>query len=150
MFLRKYNSSDLNELFELFYDTVHSVNIKDYTPEQLDAWTNGTADMEAWNASFLEHTTIVAVHNNMITGFGDIDRTGYLDRLFVHKNFQRCKIASAICDALESSVHVPRIQTHASITARPFFENRGYRIVKEQTVERKGICLTNFLMEKYL
>ena len=40
------------------------------------------------------------------------------------------------------------IVTHVSITARPFFEKRGYRVVKEQQVERRGIRLTNFVMEK--
>ena len=40
------------------------------------------------------------------------------------------------------------VTTHASITARPFFEKRGYRVVKEQQVERHGVLLTNFVMEK--
>ena len=35
-----------------------------------------------------------------------------------------------------------------SITARPFFERRGYRVVREQQVERQGIMLTNFVMIK--
>ena len=38
--------------------------------------------------------------------------------------------------------------THASITAKPFFEKRGYKVVKEQKIERQGIFLTNFLMKK--
>lgn len=150
MYLRKYTPSDLSEMLELFYTTVHTVNAKDYTPEQLDAWTDSTSDPEAWNISFLSHTTLIAVERGKITGFGDIDSTGYLDRLYVHKNFQRCGIASAICDALESSVHARLFKTHASITARPFFEKRGYHTVKEQTVMRKGISLTNYVMEKYL
>jgi putative acetyltransferase len=40
------------------------------------------------------------------------------------------------------------IVTHASVTARPFFEKRGYKVVKEQQVERQGIFLTNFVMIK--
>ena len=40
------------------------------------------------------------------------------------------------------------ILVHASITARPFFEKRGYRVIKEQKVERQGVLLTNFVMEK--
>ena len=40
------------------------------------------------------------------------------------------------------------VVTHASITARPFFEKRGYRVVKEQQVERNGVFLTNFVMVK--
>ena len=36
----------------------------------------------------------------------------------------------------------------ASITAKPFFERRGYKAVKEQQVERKGVLLTNYVMIK--
>ena len=56
-------------------------------------------------------------------------------------------IASKLCDQLERSVKGP-VVTHASITARPFFEKRGYQVVKEQQVERQGILLTNFVMRR--
>ena len=92
--------------------------------------------------------TIVAIENNEIVGFGDIDESGYLDRLFVHREHQREGIASAICDKLEQAVSIRKITTHSSITARPFFEHRGYRVIREQTVIRNGIALTNFIMEK--
>ena len=36
----------------------------------------------------LRHHTIVAECGNEIVGFGDIDDTGYLDRLYVHKDHQ--------------------------------------------------------------
>ena len=41
-----------------------------------------------------------------------------------------------------------KITTHSSITARAFFEQRGYRVIQEQTVIRNGISLTNYSMEK--
>ena len=148
MRLRKYESRDCEHLAELFYRTVHSVNAKDYTTEQLNAWAPGTVDLKEWNRSFLEHRTVVAIKNNEIVGFGDIDNTGYLDRLYVHKNNQGEGIATAICDELECSVPGRTITTHSSVTARPFFEQRGYKVIREQTVVRKGISLTNFLMEK--
>lgn len=148
--LRKYLPSDVEALAELFYQTVHAVNAKDYTREQLDAWTTGSVDLEAWNRSFLEHYTIVALIDGKITGFGDIAPSGYLDRLYIHKDHQGRGIASAICDALESAVDTKQITVHASITAKPFFLRRDYRIVKEQQVVRKGIFLTNFIMEKRL
>ncbi|GEA31614.1 hypothetical protein CDIOL_25370 [Clostridium diolis] len=42
------------------------------------------------------------------------------------------------------------ITVEASITAKPFFEKRGYHIVRQQEVERKGQLLTNFVMKKLL
>lgn len=148
MFLRNYNASDCACLAELFYQTVHSVNAKDYKKEQLDVWANGNVNLKEWDKSFSEHYTIVCIKDDAIVGFGDIDKTGYLDRLYVHKDYQRKGVASAICDELEQAVNVSKIITHASITAKPFFEQRGYKIIKEQQVIRNGISLTNYVMEK--
>lgn len=148
--IRKYNSADCRALADLFYDTVHTVNAKDYSSEQLNAWAAGKIDLEEWNNSLSEHYTVVAIENNVIVGFGDIDKTGYLDRLYVHKDYQRQGIAAAICNELERAVKADKIYTHASITAKPFFERMGYRTIKEQQVTRKGITLTNYVMEKQL
>lgn len=148
MQLREYETSDCERLAELFYQTVHSINSRDYTKEQLDVWASGTVDLEAWNKSFLENHTVIAIENDEIVGFGDIDDSGYLDRLFVDKKYQGNGIASAICDELEHSVGDIKITTHASITARSFFKHRGYKIIKEQIVTRNGISLTNFSMKK--
>ena len=147
MLIRKYAPSDCMELAELFYNTVHKVNANDYTKEQLDAWATGKVDLDKWNRSLHEHYSIVAVENDIIVGFGDIDKTGYLDRLYVHKDYQEKGIATVICDELEKMAHT-KVIVHASITARPFFENRGYKVLKEQQVERQGIFLTNYVMEK--
>lgn len=148
MQLREYITSDCEQLAKLFYQTVHSVNAKDYTREQLDVWATGKADLTEWNKTFLEHYTIVAVEHDEIVGFGDIDKTGYLDRLFVHKDHQGKGIASAICDTLEQWAGKGTITTHASITAKPFFEKRGYHMVREQQVNRNDIILINYLMKK--
>lgn len=148
MMIRKYKPSDCMYLTELFYNTVHTVNARDYTKEQLNVWATGSVDVEKWNQSLLEHYTYVATKDNMIVGFGDIDKTGYIDRLFVHKDYQQMGIASAICDELEKAVDVPKITTHSSITAKPFFEKRGYKVVKKQQVKRQGVFLTNYVMEK--
>ncbi len=192
MYLRKYHPSDCAALAALFYETIHSVNARDYSQEQLDAWADGYVDLDAWNESFLAHNTYVAVQecdgaddidscasdsagtvpgktggnpaNALIIGFGDMDDTGYLDRLYVHKDYQERGVATAICDRLEEDFCLSRgrllqnsavqkrkndtFTTHASITARPFFEKRGYTVVKAQQVVRKGISIRNYIMRK--
>ena len=147
MTLRNYQPSDCRETARLFYKTVHTINARDYTQEQLDAWAPENRDLGEWNRRFLEHRSVVAVDQGQILGFGDLAPDGYLDRLFVHKDFQRQGIASAICQYLEQGF-AGTITTHASITAKPFFQGRGYRVVKAQQVQRQGILLTNYVMEK--
>ncbi|WP_346920229.1 GNAT family N-acetyltransferase [Clostridium sp. UBA7339] len=148
MLIRRYEPSDCKDLVELFYNTVHSINAKDYTEEQLNVWATGAVDLEKWNKSLLDNFTVIAIENNIIVGFGDIDKSGYLDRLYVHKDYQNKGIATAICDVLEKAFDVDKISTQASITAKYFFEKRGYKVVKEQKVERKGVLLTNYVMER--
>lgn len=150
MEIRRYESGDLDPMARLFYDTVHTINIRGYTEAQVNAWATGSVDRKAWDASFRKHLTYVATESGGIVGFGDIDETGYLDKLFVHKDFQGRGIATAICDRLESETEAPSIEVHASITAKPFFEKRGYRTVKENEVEREGVVLINYTMTKEL
>lgn len=148
MLIRKYKESDCAQMAQLFYDTVHTVNAADYDEAQLNAWATGEVDFEKWNASFLEHCTVIAEENGEVIGFGDMDNTGYLDRLYVHKDYQRLGAAAAICDALEGEINAREYTTHASITAKPFFEKRGYAVIKKQQVERFGVTLTNYIMKK--
>lgn len=145
--IRAYRPGECPPLLELFYDTVHSVNARDYSPEQLDAWADGEPDIAQWERSFLEHDTLVAELGGVIAGFGDITAEGYLDRLYVHRDYQGLGIATALCDRLEAG-HSP-ITTYASITAKPFFLKRGYRVVRENRVVRHNIELINHLMEKH-
>ena len=147
MVIRKYRSSDCKEIIELFYNTVHTVNAKDYTKEQLDVWATGKVELEKWDKSFQEHFTVVAVDEEIIVGFGDIDKTGYLDRLYVHHDYQKKGVATAICNELEKVVQ-SNITTYASITAKPFFEKQGFQVDEEQKRKANQMCLTNYKMSK--
>lgn len=150
MKIRQYKSVDLEQIVRLFYETVYAVNIKDYTKQQLNVWATGNINFKEWDTSFLKHLTYVATEKDLIIGFGDIDETGYLDRLFVHKDFQGRGVATAICNRLENEIGVKRIIVHASITAKPFFKNRGYKVIRLQEVERQGVFLKNYIMVKEL
>lgn len=144
--IRRYRPRDCAALAELFYETVHTVNAADYTQAQLFAWAPQNRDLAAWNQSFLSHHSLVAEEGSAIVGFADMDESGVLDRLYVRGDCQRRGIASALCDALESACESDRLTVCASITARPFFEKRGYRVETAQEVTRKGICLKNYRM----
>src|SRR5699024_9530534 len=118
-----------------------------YSQEQLDVWAPRCPDRDKWNQSLLSHHSILAFQGDTLAGFGDIDSTGYLDRLYVHAGCQGLGIAPAICDALEGTVP-GEITAHASITARPCGEQRGYQLRQEQQVEGPGVSLTNYVMVK--
>ena len=162
---RPYQPHDCPEMIRLFRDTVCTVNAADYTRPQIDAWIGGEngPDRTAWDRSFRAHYTLVAVLGEQIVGFGDMDASGYLDRLYVHSAYQRRGIATALCDVLEAPFAAATLAlcdvleapfaaatlvTHASLTAKAFFEGRGYCVIRPQQVERNGVLLANFVMER--
>ncbi|MEG1525420.1 MAG: GNAT family N-acetyltransferase [Clostridia bacterium] len=151
MNIRKYRHADCPILIELFYETVHAIPTTDYTKEQLDAWATGCIDMEKWDRAFCGHSTFVAEHNGEIVGFSDMDGTGYLDRLYVHRDHQKKGIGAALVLRLEENAMrngLSIFEVHASITARPFFERQGYTLIRDQAVVRNGIVLKNYVMKK--
>lgn len=150
MLIRRYHSKDCPVLLDLFRDTVSKVNSRDYSPEQIAAWLGGV-DPDRWEKTLAQHLTLVAEIDGKVVGFGDIDpATGYLDRLYVHADYQRMGIAAALCDRLESLSKTGEVYSDVSITAEPFFIARGYRIVRRQQVERLGVLLPNAVMVKRL
>ena len=103
MKLRIYRPGDLEEIYQLFYDTVHFVNRADYSPEQLDAWAPRQMDRSRWEQSLAEHETWVAWEEGRIVGFGDLAQNGYLDRLYVRKDSVRKGVAPALLHRLEAA-----------------------------------------------
>ncbi|MDF2652029.1 MAG: acetyltransferase [Paenibacillus sp.] len=156
MEIRKFQHADIHQIVSLFYETVHSVNKRDYSQEQLDAWApkdEVTLRLHAWKDSMSQNITYVAEINGRIVGFSDMTLEGHLDRLYIHKNYQGQGIASALVSKLEAegrSCGLSEVDTEASITAKPFFERHGYEVAQSQVVERRGVKLNNFKMVKNL
>lgn len=153
MYIRNYMKGDSQETAELFYNTVHVINKRDYTDAQIKVWAPENRDLKKWNESFSGRKAIVAVEENHIVGFCDITDSGYLDRLYVHSEFQGKGAGKALCREAEKYAADRLngiVEVYGSITARPFFESLGYSVVRDNGVIRDGISLKNFYMKKEL
>jgi putative acetyltransferase len=156
--IREFRESDGMQIATLFYETVHTVNAQDYTEEQVNAWAPRLSGSEAdkrvkrFVQSLRQHISYVADKNGIVIGFADISQDGYIDYMYVHKDYQRQGVASALLRTLEAAVipfGVQRVWANVSITARPFFEHYGYAAVQSQIVQLGGVYLSNFRMEKH-
>ena len=151
--IRPYRESDAREIAELFHDTVHSVNRRDYTGEQLAAWASHVIDYEHWRRRLIEKKPIVAEIGEKIVGFAELDPDGHIDCFYVHKEYQRRKIGQRMLDRLTENakgIGIHRLYSEISVTAVPFFEKSGFRMIQENIIWRKGIHLMNYVMEKRL
>ncbi len=152
MFLRTYRHEDKKQLQQLFFDTVHAVNARDYSPEQLDAWAPAEPDRDIW-ARLDRQFCYVVECQKMLVGFASVTTDGVFDFLYVHKDFQGKGIATALLKQVERLARkkgVAKLRAEASITARGFFEKNGFVILHENRKILRGQEMLSFIMEKPL
>ena len=153
MNFRKATISDLAEMNELFVQTIQSICKNDYSPEQINVWISGAENTQRWIDVIQKQFVLLSVIQGKIVGFGTLKDNNHIDLFFIHKDFQRKGIANKIFNELEleAKKHHSRIITSdVSITAKPFFEKKGFVVKSEQKNMIKSIEIINYKMEKEL
>ncbi|UEQ78805.1 GNAT family N-acetyltransferase [Chryseobacterium arthrosphaerae] len=151
--IRKGSLNDLPAMQQLFADTIQVICKNDYNDLQRNAWSAGADNKERWMNVIKSQYVLIAEAENQLVGFSTLDQGTYIDLLFVHKDHQHQGIASLLYAKMEEEAlrhGQKQLTADVSKTARPFFEKSGFRILKEQTVNVKGIDLINYKMIKNL
>jgi putative acetyltransferase len=151
--IRLFEPQDAEQIAQLFHTTVREVNIRDYSSNQVKAWAPDDIYFRNWVEVCSSRFTYVGETEGTIVGFGELEPNGHIDCFYCHKNYQRCGVGSQIYQAIETKaveLSVDRLFTEASISAKPFFQRRGFTVVKEQKVTRRGETFINYAMEKCL
>ncbi len=152
--IRRYRPADVQELANMYYFTIHKVNIQHYTQEQVAVWAPKTSlSTEKWEKKFERTNPFVAIVGEHIVGFAEFEPDGHIDCFYTHHNWIKKGVGSALMNAIyKEATHkgISRIFAEVSITAKPFFEKHGFSTVKEQTVSKNGVKLVNYKMEKLI
>ena len=144
---------ELPEIQNLFSETITFVCCNDYDQKQIEAWKSSIENFERWQNLILQQYFIVAELNGKIVGFASLNNGNYIDVLFVHKDFQRMRIAHKLFVELENEakrLNSPKLTSDVSKTAKAFFERNGFTIVTEQLQIRKNVEIVNYKMQKVL
>lgn len=152
--VRPFHAGDSAALGRLFYDTIHAINARDYSPAELAAWAP-TVPAPDWIAGrAATRIVVVAEDASGLLGFAELrPNERHLDCLYARHDIQGRGVGTALLHAIETEARalgLTRLLTEASLTARPFFERRGFRLIARQTVKRHGVKLVNFRMTKTL
>jgi putative acetyltransferase len=153
MILRIAGPEHLDEILALFRETIIHVSANHYNESQIKAWAAGSKDKERWAKKIGDHYFVYAEIDGKMAGFSSIDPKGYLDTMFVDKTCQKMGVASFLYAEMEKKAMEQKndsILSDISITARPFFERRGFEVLREQQVDCRGEVLTNFKMQKII
>src|SRR6476469_6060089 len=148
-----YEEPMLEEMMQLFYDTVHTVNARHYRKDQLNGWAPEKSDKRFWEERLKKAVCKVAFLNNQMVGFTELADGSHVDTLYVHKDFQRRKVAAKLMQELMQIAekrNYTMLTTEASITAKPFFEAHGFRVTQIKKKLYNGKDFTNYKMKKVL
>lgn len=153
MTTRQATIEDYDRITQLFRDTILNVNIRHYSPEQVRVWSNRVKDKPRWLRKITDQYFLLIEEADELWGVGSITPDGYLDMMYVSHLQQGKGIARMLVEKLEAFARqkqVAVIRSDVSLTARPFFERMGFRVVTPQKVEMDGLIFDNFVMEKEL
>ena len=151
--VRPHRNGDIPGISRLYYDTIHLVNSRDYSREQVDAWAPRVPDVSFWKERIRKYRVYVAEHEKCVVGFTELDTTGHIDCFFVHYRWQRRGIGRCLMEKLVAAAgkeRMPRLFAEVSITAAPFFRHCEFSIIRETTAVRRKVTLKQFAMERWL
>ena len=147
--IRLATPEDLSDMQNLFTKSIKSTCTKDYSPEQIQVWTSSVHNKERWEKLLSDQFVLIAENDIEMIGFGSLARGTYLDFMYVHPHYQRQGIASRIYRELKKESQKQghhQMTADVSITAKAFFESKGFTIIKENKKHVRGIEIRNFHM----
>ncbi|XOW23485.1 GNAT family N-acetyltransferase [Lactococcus lactis] len=139
MLIRNYETKDLDEVINLFKNTIFEVNISDYTLEQIKAWVD--VDTKLFDDNLGKTYARVISNHEQIVGFGNIDDKGYIDLFYVSADYQRQGVGQKLLNDLEKSSNYTSFMVNSSITAKPFFKKWAIKKQKRTVYTCEGKIL---------
>jgi len=156
--IRKYEPGDELTIGRVYYDAVHQLTRDDYTEEQRNAWATpmdegDDAWAEKWRSRCDRKQPWVAVVDGEVAGFIEFDADGHIDCTYVSPEHAGKGHMSAIMERIIQEAqrsNLILLYAEVSITARPFFERHGFRVVRDNPHEVRGVPILNYIMECWL
>ena len=83
--IRKYKEGEELELWNIYYETIRTVNIKDYSQLQVEAWAPEDYDNKKWVQRIKGMNPFIATNGKYILGYADVQNDGHIDPFLPHK-----------------------------------------------------------------
>lgn len=151
--IRPLCAEDFRDVGRIFFCAVHEGTRHAYTLEQRRAWAGDTIDLSRWKDRLTTLAGFIAEEDGDPVGFMTIDRTGYVDLAFVLPSAAGKGVGGSLLNAVEHwavANGATRLTSAASLVARSFFEKNGWTVLEEEEIDRQGVVLRRYQMQKTL
>jgi len=144
---------DQENLLHLMIETIKSRCSQYYTAAQINAWVLSAQDKRHWQNVIQQHYALVLELDHKIVGFSSLESGSHVYFMYTHKDYCNQGIASRLYERIEKesirqSSHT--ITADVSMTARSFFEAKGFQVLKENNNKIDQVSIINYTMIKPL
>jgi len=153
MYIRRLLDDEYEDVVKLITDTVHTVCTRDYTKEELDAWAPENFDIKKFKSNLSPCLNLAAFEKGKIVGFISMERNGYINRLYTHKNYLRRGIATALYKKAEvwaKGKGICEISLDSSKTAKNFYLKLGFKESGISVINHGDVIFRNTVMKKVI
>jgi putative acetyltransferase len=152
MLVRAFKPSDADALAALFHASVREVGIRDYSPEQVAAWSPSKPDPAKYRHQAEGRLCFVAENGaGEPIGYADLESDGHIDHLYCRPDVVGTGVGSALYTAIENAAKergMAVLFVEASEAARRLFERRGFNVEARNDFQVNGVAIHNYRMSK--
>lgn len=153
MYIRRLLDDEYEDVVKLITDTVHTVCAKDYTKDELNAWAPENFDIRKFRENLSPCLNLAAFEKGKLVGFISVERNGYINRLYTHKDFLRGGIATALYMHAEQWARkngIRELSLDSSKTAEGFYLKMGFEKSGISVLTHGDVVFRNTVMKKTL
>ncbi|ODA36855.1 hypothetical protein A6X21_01840 [Planctopirus hydrillae] len=150
---RPCRGDEMGLLRELFVAAVMELTGGEYSLEQRRAWVSSAADKVEFCARMEARQPFVAILQERIAGYADLQPDGLIDHFYVAPWAKGQRVASGMLQHIEElaqSKEMTTIHSFVSLTAEPFFLQKKFVVVEQRIATRAGVTLPHALLQKVL
>lgn len=153
MHVRRYKPGEEEKLWQIYFDTTHIINGRLYTKAQTERWAPKNQNMNEWQKRIEQRNPFVALQNNEIIGFAELEPNGHIDYFYAHHLWQGKGVGTMLYKAIETEAiyqKMPKLFAEVSLLAKEFFLKHGFVLLEEKNTIICGAPAPNFIMQKKL
>lgn len=153
MLIRRYREGEEEAIWEIVFQATRVSNARDYHEDLIERWAPLEKDMKEWRARLGVQNPFVAEIDTHLVGLAELEDEGFIEYFYVHPDHQGKGVGKALMETVENEARergFDRLTANVSVTARTFFEERGFEVRESFHKVILGHPAPNFAMEKIL
>ena len=151
--LRDFRIGDEPALRAVFESAIHETARRDYSQLQVDTWAPRDHDAAAWAQRVRGIAPFVALVDDRVVGYADVQPSGYIDHFFVAASAGKQGVGGVLMRRIHeraAELGLLALTSEVSRTAQPFYLHFGFEVVDHHVNVVRGVELQYAAMRKPL